>query len=774
MEQPAAANNPARSPTRRAWLGMVAAFLVLGIGLAVTCFGSWSASRLLHKRASETFQWRAQQLAAEVDKVLQIYLHALGGFQGMEAASQSVEPGEFTAFYRSMNLETRYPGFVSVQLARRVHQADKIWFVDSMRKLLAVQYPGAVAFEVAPSGDRSEYAPVIYAEPGAAAQKFLGYDLASEPARLEALQRARDENRPAATAQLQLSEGQTGFVIMLPLYAHDKPHDTVEQRREAWSGAVAGAFSAHMLFEEVCRWVNLEREVDLEVFETPALAEQSHDPELIFARMSDGRRPRRLGNEFRQAIGIPFAGRAWTLSFSAPLSYSLTKVERFWPVVIFWAGLLLSVLLYFMCRMLAMGQSRAERLAMKMTGELRQLLQDLQTAKQRIETQADELLTANKKLKDTSLLKDEFIAKVSHELRTPLTSIKEGMSLLMDNALGETTAEQQDFLSTMNHDLDRLTELINNMLDLSKIEAGRMRLRRQRVDLSTLVHRLLQSNQTLVGHRTIRTEGASVPPAFADPNSVLQILTNLFSNAIKFTPEDGAITLRLAQRNGFVTVAVEDTGPGISAEDLTRLFQKFSQVGEQNPNRPRGTGLGLVVCKELAELHKGRVEVTSEEGHGTTFTLLLPVSSEAFALQESFQELSDLIAVEPERDIALLALNAHTLLDEEPNDEAREKRLLQAAEDVRRHLHAGDLVLTLPPCWVVVFAAADSAGARAIVRRLRSTLRDGALLQFGVAVYPTDAAEPMALYGKATQTLDQGLALPEETGQAAPMQEPAS
>ena len=402
---------------------------------------------------------------------------------------------------------------------------------------------------------------------------------------------------------------------------------------------------------------------------------------------------------------------------------------------------------------------------------MQSLLEDLNTAKERIEQQAATLQAANTKLKELAVLKDEFVAKVSHELRTPLTSVKEGLSLLLDNALGKINADQRDFVTTMDGDIDRLAELINNMLDVSKIEAGRMRLTRGRVQLPQLIESLARSYHAIMGHRTLSSEIApSLPPVFGDANRLVQILTNLLSNAIKFTPDDGRITFRLSCRNDLVAVAVEDNGAGVAADDLPKLFRKFSQVGSSAAaaGAPRGTGLGLVVCKELAELHGGTIEVASTLGQGTTFTVLLPAYSEPIALTESFREQLELASSEDGQMASLIAVQASALVDPQQPPAKRRQPLEQLAQDVRQHLHRGDTVVTLEPSWIVAMAVTEPSGLQAIVRRLRENVRDGHQLLFGVAVHPQDGMDAASLFKHAASQLNQGPAQVQPAGSKTP------
>ncbi|MBI3324660.1 MAG: PAS domain-containing protein [Candidatus Omnitrophica bacterium] len=386
------------------------------------------------------------------------------------------------------------------------------------------------------------------------------------------------------------------------------------------------------------------------------------------------------------------------------------------------------------------------------------LLEDLQQAKDRLETQQRQLQATNARLEEMTSLKDEFVAKVSHELRSPLTAIKEGISLTLDEVLGPINAEQRDFLSTVDENIDRLAELINNMLDLSKIEAGRMRLMRQRLDLRELIHNTMASYRLLAGHRTIDAQFVEVPAVFADSNRVLQVLGNLFSNAIKFTKDDGTIAFSLRHQDGEVAVSIHDDGIGIPKGEVSKLFQKFSQVGE-GENRPKGTGLGLALCKELIELHRGTITVESDSGRGSTFTFTLPVFTQELALRESFRELVELS--HGQQPVALLALETQPILQALASDPSATvaTRLDQVAAFVQKHLQRSDVVLSMEPRWVLILAMADEEGVRAISERVGKALREWDVLvstlpmesaRFGVASYPADGAEAARLFAKAT------------------------
>jgi len=228
--------------------------------------------------------------------------------------------------------------------------------------------------------------------------------------------------------------------------------------------------------------------------------------------------------------------------------------------------------------------------------------------------------------------KDLFLSNISHELRTPLNSIIGFTDLLLTQELGPALSEQQrDFLETVARNGRHLLELINELLDLQRIAAGRMELKPQAVDLEALL-----SEATGTVHAQARKHQHALvvtppPPGLrvqADKGRVRQVLLNLLSNAIKFTPDGGRITVAAGPVNGGggseVRIAVTDTGIGIAPEDQPKLFQEFSQLDASASRKYEGTGLGLALSRRLIELHGGTIGVESEMGKGSTFWFTLP------------------------------------------------------------------------------------------------------------------------------------------------------
>ncbi|MFQ5845254.1 MAG: ATP-binding protein, partial [Planctomycetota bacterium] len=230
-------------------------------------------------------------------------------------------------------------------------------------------------------------------------------------------------------------------------------------------------------------------------------------------------------------------------------------------------------------------------------------------------------------------LKSELISIVSHDVRTPLTSIKSSAEILYDDLDTIGPERQRRFLEIINREADRLSRLVTNYLDLQKIEGGMMRVDRAPLEVAELVEESVRAFEGEALDKGIRLSGevdGQVPPLEGDRDRLLQVLANLLSNALKFTPRGGSVSVvaratRLAGRSPAVEIAVSDTGEGIPPDKIDHLFRRFSQLGEAGSARKPGTGLGLVLAREIVELHGGRIGVSSEPGLRTTFHVVLPV-----------------------------------------------------------------------------------------------------------------------------------------------------
>ena len=247
-----------------------------------------------------------------------------------------------------------------------------------------------------------------------------------------------------------------------------------------------------------------------------------------------------------------------------------------------------------------------------------------------LQATAQELLHANEHLRELDALKDEFVATASHELRTPLTSIRSFAEILHDNP-DLDPAQRSEFLGIIIAESERLTRLINDVLDLAKIGSGRMDWTMAEVDLAVLARDAAAATHRLFADGGIALHldlAAGLPTVVGDRDRLAQIVINLLSNAAKFAPaEMGVVRVVLAGEGATQLISVSDNGPGIAAADQEAVFDQFNQVGDTMARKPGGTGLGLAICRMIADHHGGAVTVASAPGRGATFTVTLPVAS---------------------------------------------------------------------------------------------------------------------------------------------------
>jgi len=231
--------------------------------------------------------------------------------------------------------------------------------------------------------------------------------------------------------------------------------------------------------------------------------------------------------------------------------------------------------------------------------------------------------------KELERIKDELLSVVGHELRTPLTSIRGYVELLEDDA--HLTDEQRRFLGIVDRNAGRLLDLVSDLLFLAQVDAGQMTFDLQPVDLEAIVLECVESSLPTAGAKRIvlRAHTERLPEVEADSARLAQVLDNLVSNALKFTPEGGTVQVRTRAEGDSVVLEVEDTGIGIPAADQARLFERFFRSAVAEDQAIPGTGLGLAIVKAIVEAHSGEIAISSREGLGTTFRVALPLAARA-------------------------------------------------------------------------------------------------------------------------------------------------
>jgi signal transduction histidine kinase/GGDEF domain-containing protein len=389
----------------------------------------------------------------------------------------------------------------------------------------------------------------------------------------------------------------------------------------------------------------------------------------------------------------------------------------------------------------------------------------------RLKDFADQLERANQELRRVDAMKSEFVSVASHELRTPLAAIKNAVQLMLSGKTGEINENQTKFLSMAERNINRLTNILNDLLNLSRIESGKIELNFQNVTLERIIELTASSLRPQADGKSIQIEvevPEQIPAVYGDPEKIEQILTNLIGNSIKFTDEGGKILvtakhLPKEKEGGYgdsVAVSVKDTGIGIPLEHLESIFEKFHQVEGSLHRSVSGTGLGLAITKGLVEAHQGKIWVESEVEEGSTFTFTLPISAGErrephfrFILDKEFQR-----AQENDSPLTLFLIQ---VLDERGEVE---KALLDKLEEKVKQCLCREADILLRREKEKILAAlceANLKGTQVIRQRIEEEIQkhplegQGAsvLIKVGTATYPEEALSKAELFRLAKERL---------------------
>jgi signal transduction histidine kinase len=377
-----------------------------------------------------------------------------------------------------------------------------------------------------------------------------------------------------------------------------------------------------------------------------------------------------------------------------------------------------------------------------------------------------QLEKANQELKRVDEMKSEFVSVASHELRTPLTTIKNAVQLMLKGKTGEINETQVNFLAMAEKNINRLTNILNDLLDLSRIESGKVGMKFEDIELQGSIDFVLSSFRPHADGKQIHLEmevPKDLPPAYGDREKVEQILTNLLGNAIKFTPEGGKVAVSAKLLEGVkntVAVSVRDNGVGIPEHQVEKVFEKFHQLESPLHHSASGTGLGLAIAKGLVEAHQGRIWVESEVGKGSTFTFTLPFSRGEkrepqfrFILDWEFRR-----AQENHTPFTLFLIEAS-----DQNGKPQDVQLNQIEEMLKKcFCRKGDILLRRKQdnIWAA-FCQADLKGAQVIRQRINGEVQKHFVegldqppnFKVGAATYPEEAITKRELFRRARTQL---------------------
>jgi len=408
-------------------------------------------------------------------------------------------------------------------------------------------------------------------------------------------------------------------------------------------------------------------------------------------------------------------------------------------------------------------QKKAEKALQETKHELEKQAWGLEKTNESIKLLYKELEEKNKELQKLDQLKSDFVSTVSHELRTPLTTMKEFVSIISDEIPGKLNKEQREYVDIVKSNIDRLARLINDLLDISRIEAGKIVLKKALINMKNLADEAILSLKPEADKKHIEIKVSSakaISDVYVDHDRIIQVFTNLIGNAIKFTPDKGLITVEIKNVGDEVECSVIDTGIGIAPEHIGKVFDKFQQIGRLAGPGPKGTGLGLAITKELIQMHHGRIWVKSELGKGSRFIFILPkYSTESLFREYVSAGIKEVVEKDSRLSIVTISIKEFDKLKKELSKEEIGE-ILKGMESVLKNSlrRSGDVVIKDTGEVIVLLVDCTKESALRVEGRLEQALADYLAkkkivkkikLQIGCATYPDEAKDDEELIRKA-------------------------
>lgn len=537
-----------------------------------------NAGKELNSAASEY----ANESTGMIKDRLNIFEETLRAGVGLFAGNGTVSKEQFSNFINTSAVLERYSGAQSVGYAKVVPGSQLTNFSDMIRTTTTSD------FTLYPEGSREQYAPVVYVEPQSDNNKrVIGFDIYSEASRQKALNTARDTGMVAVTGVVQSvvdkSESGRSFVMYAPQYKQGMPTSTVEQRRVAIEGYVFAGFRIAQFMENV-----LPADNDEDVSFKVTVGEDKVD----FYRAPDYN-TLTARNHVTLETDLPIGSNIFHFTFAYDRNSQLADNDSR-PIAILIFGFVTAILIAGAVWLILRGK-------------------------------ANELLLEQER--GINEAKDNLLSLASHQLRTPATGVKQYLGLLLQGFAGELDGQQKQLLEKAYAGNERQLKTINDVLYLARLGSGRIVLSKSTFSAERLirdiVHELHDEIETK-RHRVTVKAPKRHRDFYGDAHLIRMAIENLITNAIKYTHSGGKIAISLQYAKEGLKITVEDNGIGIEQSQQDRLFEQFERIDNDLSIAVGGSGIGLYVVRNIAGMHDGHVEVTSELNQGSRFTMVMP------------------------------------------------------------------------------------------------------------------------------------------------------
>lgn len=534
-------------------------------------------------RRAKMFELRVDQAIRDIILRMEDFEQLLKASRSLLLVKDSVTRNDWLKFVDNLQIENNFPGVQGLGYAVVTDPKGIKRITENIRK------SGQLEFQHFPESKEEMMTSIIFLEPFKGRNlRAIGYDMFTEPIRRKAMQAARDSNKAVLSGRVFLIQEnrlnkQPGFLMYLPVYRKSVP-TSLEERKKHLTGFVYIPFRSGDVMEKILS----EEYPDLQ-FKIYAGSDKIENSQIFPTReqfVEVQSKP-----EFVKDTTFALKGTTWHMDASTSIAFGSTYEKR-QPYLILFSGIIISTLLLIL--------------------SLLELQRKEQTMKE-----LELVRTLDRK-------KEEFIGIASHELKTPLTSLKAYIQLLERTSQKNDYQKAELYINRASSHLNKIQELISDLLDVSKIEAGKLTLNKEQFDFDDFARNVIESfRPTSEKHQLVLIGETKNAQVCADKNRIEQVITNLLTNAIKYSPDADRIDIILGKDNDNVTLQVRDYGIGIPVEKQQMIFNRFYRVENEN-HKFQGLGIGLYISYQMIKNHDGEIGVNSNPDIGSTFYFNLP------------------------------------------------------------------------------------------------------------------------------------------------------